>query len=1137
LPKDSKQEAAAQNQTINQMYKKYTTKRGKGDSCAIKILRIMRLTTAILIAAFMQVSAAGLAQKITLSRANAPLKTILKELRRQSGFNFLYTDNVLKEANPVNIRFKETDIQEALKEIFEDQPLTYSINENTITIREKEHFQTKGKEAIKKETIKGKVLDEQGKPIPGVNIMAMGASKGTATDLNGNFSLELGAGDKELIISAIGYISQTISVGKERSFQIVLKESNAKLDEIVVVGYGTQKKVSLTGAVASVSGVELNKRVVTNPAALLQGKLPGLQVVQNSGEPGNEGISLQVRGQGTYSAAGNAPLVIVNGLPGSLANLDPNNIESVSVLKDAASAAIYGSRAANGVILVTTKNGKEGKMSLEYGYNIGITNPTKLLNLVTNSAEYMELFNRANANSGRPPQYSQDLIDAYKNATDKVQYPNTDWQDIMFNTAYVQNHYLNMTGGNNGTNYSVALGIVDQPGVQRGISFKKYNLQFDLSSKLSDAIKFGANTTINYGNRTFPQYGSGDQYLSTLAQAPTYGPLLPDGSGRYTYKAYAFEPNNKNPVAQADLAGAKEQSYYLQSNVFVNVRLLEGLQWETRLGTNVTFAKTKTFTPTILTYFWHSGDLNPGSNVSNSLNVNDNFSAYPMGYSQLTYSKKIQDHNIGVLIGTQREYFKNEALTGVRSSFPNNDVREINAGATNGQSATGSAYEWSISSYYGRLNYDYKEKYLLEANARYDGSSRFADGRRWGLFPSVSLGWRFTKEVFLDNKLSWLNDGKLRASWGRLGNQNIGGDYPYPYQSILGPIGYPFDGNTVVQGLRLGGLVDKTITWETTQIKNLGLDLTLLNRKLNVSMDYFQKHTFDILREAQIPFYVGLKAPIINSGELKNKGFEIQANYSSNIGEFTYSIGGNIQAYKNELVGFGKKELGDNTIRENGQPYNTFYLYDWIGIFQSDAEIASSPVQPVAPHPGDLKFRDVNHDNKIDENDRTYFGGAFPTYTYGFNFNAGWKNFDFTAFFYGSEGQKVYATGWGIEPFSQGSVPTVDWRNSWTPNNPTQTMPRIYVSGSYPAVSSYASTYFLQNASFLRLKNLQLGYNFPTTIAKKLLMQGLRLYFSGDNLMTFSKYPGLDPERTSNSGRYLAYPQNRVYSFGIRAKF
>jgi len=1102
-----------------------------------KTLLIMKFIAVFLLAVCLNAAAIGNAQKVSISEQNAPLEKVFKEIKRQTGYTFVFRDALLKKAKKVTVNFTNASIEQVLNYCFQEQPLSYSIVNKVVVIKEKELLLIREQTSIPPPppaTIQGKISNDKGEPLAGATISEKGAQNTTITKEDGSFTINVSNPNTTLVISFVGYETQEIALAGKTQVSLALRQANQSMQDLVVVGYGSQKKVNLTGAVATISGTDLNKRVVTNPSSLLQGKLPGLQVVQNSGEPGNEGISLLIRGQGTYSGAGNSPLVIINGLPGDIASLDPNNIESVTVLKDAASAAIYGSRAANGVILVTTKNGKTGRMSLEYGYNVGITTPTALPKLITNSVEFMELYNEARKNSGLAPLYTQDVINEYKNATNKTLFPNTDWQDIMFNTAYVQNHYLNMSGGNNGTNYNVALGMVDQPGTMKGIEFKKYNLQFDLTSAINKNIKFGTNITLNYGDRTFARYSTEDQYLSTLAQAPTYGPKLPDGSGRYTYKAYAFENNNKNPVQWAEQAPAKQKAYYLLSNLFLNVKLMEGLQWETRGGVNLAFDNTRIFEPTVPRYFWGTGELYPASVTSNSLNVNDNLNVYPTVYSQLTYNKNIGNHSFTVLAGAQEEHFKNEALSGSRLNFPNNDVREINAGATNGQSTNGTSYEWAIQSQYGRLNYNFKDKYLLEANARYDGSSRFADGNRWGLFPSVSLGWRFAKEGFLNDKLSWLNDGKLRASWGRLGNQNIG---TYPYQNILSLSGYPFDGSSVTSGIQQTRLVDKNITWETTEITNIGIDLTLLDRRLNFTADWFQKNTFDILRSAQVPAYLGLSAPTVNSGKMRNTGFELQAQFGDHIGDFSYGIGGNIQAYKNKMTGFGSKEIGARTILEEGQPYNTFYLYDWIGIFQSQDEISKSPTQPVTPHPGDLKFRDVNDDGVINEKDRTYIKGAFPSYTYSFNLNTGWKNFDLTAFILGSEGQKTYATDWGIEPFAQGSVPSVAWRNRWTPDNHSNTMPNIYVWGAYPAVSSYASTYFLHDASYLRLKNLQVGYNFSPSIAQKLKMQSLRIYFSGDNLFTFSDYPGLDPERVSNSGRYVVYPQNKIYSFGIRAKF
>ena len=983
--------------------------------------------------------------------------------------------------------------------------------------------------------ISGQVKDSKGNPLPGVTVSLTNGERktGTQTDASGRFHISAPP-NATLQFSFVGYKPASIPLNGRQQISVTLTEAATELTDVVVVGYGTQKKVNLTGAVVTATAEELNKRVVTNPASLLQGRLPGLNVVEGSGEPGNEAIALRVRGVGTFSGAGNDPLVIIDGIPGNLGAINPNDIGSVSVLKDAASAAIYGARAANGVILVTTKKGAKEGLHLEYSYNLGITSATRLPSLITNSVEYMELYNQALQHSGQAKAYPDDFINLYRNATDKVKYPDVNWLDIIFRTVYTHNHYLNVSGGRNGTTYNVGLGYIDQPGTMKGFEFKKYTLQFNLNSEVNKRLTFGANVNFNYGDRRFPRQGSQDQFLATLSQAPMYGPIVPDGSGHYTYRGDPYVYHNKNPVAIADNVQATDRSYYVQSNLFVNVKLLEGLSWETRGGFNFSFQQIKDFRPVVPQYDWFTGAFATYLDVGEKgLQVTNGNTIYPVVYTQLTYDKQLGSHHIKLLGGAQEEYYKEDSLAGYRRDFPGTTLRELEAGGTDGQRTGGTAYEWALRSFYGRINYDYKDKYLFEANMRYDGSSRFANDTRWGFFPSFSAGWRVAQEPFL-KAASWLNDLKLRASWGKLGNQNIGN---YPYQNVL-KLGanYPLDNSAVYLGTQRQALVDQNIRWETTRVFDIGVDFTVLDNRLTLNADWYDKKTYDILRTAQVPGWIGLNGPVINGGTMHNTGWEFGLRYQDKIGELEYGIGANFQTFRNKLTKFGAREIGGNNIREEGHPYNTFYIYDVVGIFQSQEEIQSSPTQPFNPKPGDLKYRDVNGDKVIDSKDRTYADGAYPDFTYSLNLNGAWNNFDLSAFFYGVQGQKFYVTGWGIEPFAQSTPPTKEWRNAWTPQNTSASLPAIYVQG-YGPISSMPSTFLLKDASFLRLKNVQLGYNLQAPWLKSAGISALRVYFAGDNLFTITNYPSLDPERGDGSTRFVNYPQNKIYSFGARATF
>jgi len=1116
---------------------------------SINWYKIMKLSCCQILLAiiFAGVSVAGttraqgvLDRKVDIAAVDMDMKSFLNMLSKKAGVKFVYFKETLNNQRKVTTAGGQKDLKTILEQVFLANGIGFEIVNNQIILKKLRTSADTGSENSENKTdepdvvdvkITGKVTDALGAGLPGVTIKVKGTTAAVATDSQGNYTINAPDYNATLVVTYLGYVTREVAINGQKVVNIQLQEENKALNEVVVVGYSTQSRHKLTSAVVTVSGDELNKRVATSPTALLQGKLPGLQVVQGSGEPGNENVQLTIRGVGTFSGAGSNPLIIVDGIPGSLDVLNANDIESISVLKDASSAAIYGSRGANGVIVVKTKRGKAGSLAIQYTYNLGVSKATKLPDIITNSATYMQLSNEARTNSSLAPLYTQDQINLYQNATDRVKYPNHNWLNDIFRTAYTQNHYLNMSGGKDSTTYSVGVGITNQPGVMRGFDYSKYTFSLGLNSKLNKRITFGSDIQMRYGRKLTPENGASDQFLSALAQSPLYPAQSSDG--RWIKKAYSNEQGNKNPAAiVGEDIRTRGNDYYLQGNLSLDIDLFKGLRWENKGGFNYGYYKFNDFRPVIPTYYY--SDMSPAGNLddgSPGLNVGNSDNIYTVYYSQLTYKKSLGLHNFSAFAGYQREKNNASNINASRTQYVTNYLRELNAGPSDGQTNNGTSSAWAISSFYGSANYDYADKYLLGANIRYDGTSRLPSNTRYGTFYSFSGGWRVSRENFLKD-VSWLNDLKIRGSWGQLGNQNIG---TYPYQSTLSGANYAF-GGSVSSGFIANTLVDPSLTWETTRVGDIGLDMSILNNKLVLSADYFNKYTFDILRSSQVPFYIGLNAPTINDGALRNKGFEFALQYNDRIGrDFSYSIGVNLQTYKNKLERYGSKDISDHTIRQEGHELDAYYMYVWDGIFQSQQEIDNSPKQPVTPTPGDLKIKDVNGDGKIDANDRTYVSGRFPSYQYSANIGAAYKGFDFSAQLYGSQGQKAYVNGWGIEPFRQGSVPTTDWLNRWTPTNHTNTMPKIYVADGYAAVQNYPSTYFLKDASFVRLKSLQLGYNFALVALKKVSIKSLRVFVAADNVFTISKYPGLDPERVGD-GTYVTYPQNRTITFGASIK-
>jgi TonB-linked SusC/RagA family outer membrane protein len=1111
-----------------------------------KFLLIMKITVILLVTAFLQLAQATKAQRITLLQKNASLEQVFKEIRKQSGYDFFYDLEDIRKAKRIDLSVNNETLEEVLKRCFEGQPFTFILKDKTVIIKDRNKPAVEVfKEVVQRIDIKGKVTDEKGGALPGVSIKLKGTSKGAMSDKNGNYSLSLPDGTGRLVFSSIGFSTQEIPVNNRNTIDVVLKEENASLTEVVVVGYGTQKKVNLTGSVSTVAAQELIKRPSPNTSLLLQGKVPGLQIIQNSAQPGQENPSIQIHGVGTFGANGNNPLVLVDGVPGSLSNINPNMIENISVLKDAASAAIYGVQGANGVILVTTKMGAQGRMNIEYAYNYGIQKPAGVPDLIWNSVEFMELSNEGINRTGQnvAKLYSQAQIDAYRNGNGSAQFPNTNWTNLMFENANMQQHFLSVNGGEGKTTYNFGLGYLDQKGILIETGYKKYNASLNFKTQMSKIVTFGSNISFMQGDRRDPVDNSENLVLSIYAQHPMWSPYLPDGSGRVVSKAYDFETTNQNAYAVMKTSKELNKEYGITGISFLNFNLAKGLTGEirgaARYNTDLQTAQ-RIPLPTFLFQPDAQGVYKPQQNYLGNfitLRKTRQESIDYTAYATLTYDQTFNEkHHFSAVGGYNQESFNYEQQAGFRRDFPSENLPDLNAGGNDAQTANGYAYQWGLQSLFGRVNYGYDQRYLFEATFRYDGSSRFREGKRWGLFPALSAGWRISQESFLKDT-EWIGNLKLRGSWGQLGNQNIAN---YPYQNLLDYGTYVFDGLTT--GVVSQNLSDPNITWETTTAAGIGLDFDFFKGKLSGTFDYFNKNTKDILRVAQLPDFVGMGAPTINSGAMKNTGFEFTISHKNKIGNVGYELGVNFYTYKNTVTKFGPEEIQSNKIRREGLPWNSWYMLESIGVFQNQAQIDAAPKHQNNPKPGDLIFADHSGpngvpDGKIDPFDRVVIDGQHPDFDYGFNVGLEYKGFDLSAFFLGVAGRKVFTNEWGYGAFRQWSPPPTFWRDRWTPDNPSNTLPGMYVD-SYAPITT-ASSFWLQDASYLRLKNLVVGYTFKNDFIKKIGMQNLRVYFSGDNLFTITDFVG-DPERVilnNTSGRFAIYPQANVYTFGIKTTF
>ncbi|MBS1575171.1 MAG: TonB-dependent receptor [Bacteroidetes bacterium] len=982
------------------------------------------------------------------------------------------------------------------------------------------------------QTLKGQVINVSGTALPGATITNVSLKVSVVSNDNGEFSINGKDGDL-IECTMVGYKPQVVNASLASPIIITLSPNVSNLDEVVVIGYGTQKKVNLSGSVATVSGKTIAERPAPNLQNLLQGRIVGLDVVQPTGEPGRDNGSFRIRGLGSYGAS-SSPLVLVDGVIGSISNLSPQDIESVTVLKDAASASIYGSRAANGVILITTKKGKAGKNIIEYTGTMSTSEATKYPDLITNSVTYMEMYNAALARSGRPARYTQAQIDLYKNNPNSDQYPNFNWLNYVLGKGPIQQHNLAFSGGSDKTTYNLSLNYMDQKSITKGYNYKRYNALLDLSTQANKRVKVGTNINFSFQDAVAPWLTNDNLLLLAYASAPTFKPFLNDGSGRISNRDFETTGGVNRTVEEMYNTGTQiTKSYNVNAQAFANVNVIKGLNWYSKAA--VTFfnsdyknrqygTESYAYQPLANGDYKQTSNGNPtffGLQQTSTRNTTKTF------YSTLNYTRSIADHNLNVLAGYEQQNYLGTSINGARYDFPNSTIMELNGSSGLNQTTGGTSTEWALRSLFGRINYDYKQKYYLEGNFRYDGTSRVDPKYRWGTFGGGSAAWKISSEDFIKD-ITWINNLKLRASYGTLGNQEIGN---YPYQDVLSLTPYPF--TSLNSGAVITRLTTKDLKWEKTSILDFGLDIDIFNGLFGATIDWYKKNTTDILAQrADQPASLGLGAPIVNAGAMQNKGIEIEVRHQNTIGDFSYSVSAMVHRYRNKVTKVLAETLGTFEV---GQPYNNFFMYEWVGIFQSQDEIDKWAKQPSSGtlKPGDLKIKDVDGNGTVGPEDRVRIS-SFPDYTYSFNLSAGWKRLNLTAFFQGVQGQKVSVNGWGYDPYIQGAAPPTKFLNAWTPTNPSNTVPAVYING-YAGVAGYNSTYFLQDASYLRLKNLYLSYNLPESITKKIFSQGVIVFVSGDNLITWTKYEGNDPER-AGSGRFAQFPQLKIYSAGINIK-
>ena len=987
--------------------------------------------------------------------------------------------------------------------------------------------------------ISGMVTDTSGEPLIGVSILLKGTTVGTTTDLDGKFSLSASNGET-LIFSYVGYTSQEIKVNQAGPLRVIMKEDMAKLEEVVVVGYGTQKKVNLTGSVSSITAEDIANKPVMSTAQALAGLAPGLSVVQNSGRPGTS-ANVKIRGTGTFSSAGTDPLVLIDGLSGSIDDVDPNDIQSISFLKDAASASIYGNRAANGVILIETKKGTQGKTTISYNNSFGWQKATELPDFLP-SWEYAEYYNMAMRNMGRQEAYSSEQIQKFRDGSDPDNYPNVNHLKWLLESGsgFQHQHNVSIQGGNATTSYNFSVGYRNQEGMTAKTNNERMTALLSLKSEIAKGLTLNVN--INAYNNKYNAPNGEPQSIDgiigySVREAPIYAGQKSDGSFGYqdSYSPEAWlasESFIENTSRNISAAGQ------LTWNTPV-----KGLSFIGKAGVNYYTSYNKSYRAK--TYFDENKTVGP-----NSLGISSRNNTYTTLEAMATYERQIKEHSFKLLAGTSVEQSNNKYLYGYRNTFPNNYLYELVSGDSSTASNSSDLSEYALMSFFGRLNYSLKDRYLLEANLRYDGSSRFAKDHRWGLFPSVSAGWRISEEGFWkESSISNVFDNlKIRASYGVLGNQNIG-VYPYQQTYSLGH-DYPL-GGTLQSGAYIASYNNQNITWEKTAITDIGIDFSLFNGKLSGTLDYFYKYTSDILSSVEKTDIMGRGVGQSNVGAVSNKGIEINLAYNGKIGnDFRFTIAPNFTWVKNaveELSNGATEEINNNRIV--GEPIGIIYGYETEGLFVDQAEIDAAPEQLVGKSnikPGYVRYKDISGpdgvpDGKVDaQYDRKVLGSTTPEFYYGLNLSASYKGFDFSALLQGLGGHdRLIGSYMAYAFYNGGQIQRWQAESCWTEENPNKwaEYPRIETL-NMNNTNLQTSDYWMRDASYLRIKNIQVGYTFPKTWTKKIGIENIRVFVSGQNLFSFNSfYKGWDPENEISTGDAPSYyPINATYSFGFNFK-
>ncbi|QGY43453.1 SusC/RagA family TonB-linked outer membrane protein [Maribellus comscasis] len=1119
-----------------------------------KLLLMMKLTAILILAGLMQVSATVYSQatKFNLRAENKQIVEVLKEIEESSNFRFFYIREQVDVERYVSLKAKNATVEEILDEIFAGQNIAYDVMQDNLILLSPEDKPIKLKSIALQQpnAVTGRVTDTSGRPLPGVTVVIKGTTQGTVTDADGKYTIPKVPDDAVLQFSFVGMSAQEIVVGNQTTIDITMLEETIGLEEVVAIGYGIQKKATLTGAINNVKGEEIVKAPTTNASQMLSGLLPGLTTIQRSGEPGNDDPIVRIRGINTLGD--NSPLVVVDGVPGrSLSRIDPNSIESITVLKDA-SAAIYGSQAANGVILITTKRGEKGKPKITVNFNQGFNQPTVIPEMCDGS-EYATLLNELDLYDGREPRYTDEQVQKFTSGSDPWLYPNTDWFDEVLKPWSAQNNLnAQLRGGSENVNYYLSVGSKFQDAFYKNSvsNYKQYDFRSNIDAKISEYIKIGADVYGRMENTTSPTRGYGTIFRTTTLGNPNIHAVWPDGSPGPDII------EGSNPVTiSTNAAGYDNNKVYTINSSFkldVTVPWVKGLTFTGSANLDKSFQNRKRWETPWEVNTWDGTTYENGIPVLNSAMVPfndarltrymyDNQSLLLNGI--LNYSKSIDKHEINFMAGIESREGKGNNFNAYRRHFASIAIDELFAGGGEDQDNTGTSYENARLNYFGRVNYNYSEKLLFEFVWRYDGSYMFPEESRFGFFPGVSLGWRISEENFWKENLSFMEDFKLRVSYGQTGNDRID-EWQYLSSYSYSSYVYNFGTDEANKLLYEARIPNENVSWEVANQADIGFESYFMDHKLYFEFDYFDYRRSKILwwRNASVPSSTGLTLPRENIGKVTNRGADFTISYHDKIQDLAYNISFNGGYAKNKITFWDETPGSPEWQKSTGKPIptnsdvsNDLY-YEAIGIFKDQAAVDAYPHWEDA-RPGDIIFKDVNDDGKIDGLDRVRNDkNNIPRFTGALKASITYNQFDLSILFQGAAGAVRYIS---TESGQIGNFLKDFYDNRWTPDNTDASGPRAY-NRDAEYWRSNRNTYFLKKSDYIRLKTLEIGYSLPASINSKLGIDGLRIYISGYNLWTFSPdIKDFDPEseQTSLSGQSQPYPAQRVINGGISLTF